>query len=359
MRPPLRSRLIVLALLGTPLLIGGALLLRSAPSPVPEVSIPDTRPAPSLPDGSEELPPPAPAFPSGGPSPEGKVSLQDVAFGNWNPANGLLGPFRRLRGQLQKNDELVLTAPGETAPVWQGPVGSVEFVEETVAGVHTVKTVLPDGEHEIWSDRKTTGSPDLQLLREENGAARLLDKRGTVLWSGALESRIRGSSSRRQGTTYMFRTGGVQIDGVDGMFTVRAEDTNTVLWSGRLPKEPLVLVRNGNRFQMQSSMGSESGMDRVSRVRFEKDAGTVTITDRNEKVLGVRPITILKAFETTDAPSGGPQRFPRPAWLTMPDARLTKKGTIFLTYKDSNGRILRRSKVYKGDGGSGGSMSTG
>jgi hypothetical protein len=280
-----------------------------------------------------------------------------VLFEDYNPA-ALMGPFRRLRSQLDKSGELVLTAPDGKVPVWRGPVGSVEFAEETVAGVHTVKEILPDGEYVIWTDKSVTGSPDLQLLREGDGEARLLDKQGTVLWSGVLESYARGSSSRRQGETYMLKTGGVQIDGVDGLFTVKNEGTGAVLWSGRLPEEPLVLVRNGGRFHIQSSTGSESGMDHVSRIRFESEVGTVTITDKNEKVLGVRPIPILKSYEITDGSQYGPQQSSRPARVTMPDGRLTNKGTVFLTYKDSTGRILRRSKVYKTERGFG-TMSTG
>lgn len=309
------------------------------------------RPIASQLDGSEEIPTPPPAFPSGGPTPEGKVSLKDVQFDYFNQSV-LMRPFSKLSNHLAKNGELVITTFGEKKPVWQGPAGPVEFIEETVAGVHTVKKVLPDGEHIIWSDKAITGSPDLQLQRDADGRSRLLDKQGILLWSGVLKQNSAGGSTRQQGGTSQVKAGGVQIDGVDGMYTVKIVDTSTILWSGRLPLQAVILIRDGHRFHFQSPIRSEGGADGFTRIRFEKEAGAVTITDKNSRELGTRPIAILKVHETMSSEQYPPIRQVR---LIMPDGRLTKTGTVFLTYKDSTGRIIRRSKSYK-DGNFSGTM---
>lgn len=339
-----RSRLMFVSMLFAPLLIGGMLLFGTRDAFPPRLSEEDgaapTNPSPAMPDGFEGTPRVI-DFPDGGPSPVGKISAKDVRFlplttpvsaGNlWNPTV-----------RHTKTGELVMTVTGKAAPLWRGPVDDAAFSVETIAGIQTVKKLTALGERTLWSNAAKIGIPDLQLQKSPDGNARLLDKSGKTLWEGILASSPMGSSETSSPHFVETRLGGLKIKGVSGMFTVTRADSDALLWSGRLPENPVILLRENRRFLLRYPNGGWSGSDGVRRVRFEEEAGTVTLTDQTGKVLGERPVVMLRRYESADT-----RRPDSPAGYVSPDPELTKTGTVFLTYRDRNGKIIRRSKAYR------------
>jgi hypothetical protein len=119
-----------------------------------------------------------------------------------------------------------------------------------------------------------TGSPD--------GGARLFDRTGALLWSGDL-GQTSGASSIKQHSdgTFQMVSSGVLITGTEGAFSVyidpqiraqlppelmhaepqRPGPNARLLWSGRLPARPTILIRDGERYCFAGPNRSASGRD--------------------------------------------------------------------------------------------------
>ncbi|MBC8135168.1 MAG: hypothetical protein H8F28_04670 [Fibrella sp.] len=346
-----RSRLMFATMLCAPLLIGGVLLLGtrgySSPTRIMQDSgIPGGRPIPSGRNEEEPLPRVI-EFPSEGPTPEGKVSLKDVRFDPFAPSLFQYS-FGRLSLRHSAKDELALIDSETKSILWCGPVAEARFVEETIAAVSTVYNESGDDTVSLWSDKDKFGTPDLQLRKASDGQASLLDKHGATLWSGMLGPSSKGSSIHGKANRVQIKSSGVEIDGVDDQFTVKRADNGVLLWSGRLPEKPVIFVRDNHHYAFRSPNRATGGSDTRHRVRFEEEAGTVTIADRDLKPLGMHPVVILRRYETSET-IGSSHQFTHPVSYETPNATLTTQGTIFLTYKDNKGRIIRRVKLYKSE----------
>jgi hypothetical protein len=256
--------------------------------------------------------------------------------------------------------------------VWRGPVSDARFVLETVAAVNTLKD---DSGRTIWNDEADIPPMDLMLDKSADGKARLIDNSGVTVWSGDLGQSSGGYSikqySEHDGTLQMISSG-VLITGTDGVFSVYADPqiraplppemrhstpvspgpNARLLWSGRLPEQPTILIRDGSRYRFTSPNGNTSGADRATNVRFTAESGQVTITDLQGRTLGTQAVDILKNRHDTRLDGPGP-RIVQDRLPLVPETELaaTAQGTVLLTYRDSAGRIVRRSKVYRDEKG--------
>jgi hypothetical protein len=205
--------------------------------------------------------------------------------------------------------------------------------------------VKDSGGHVVWSNADETASPDLKILSIPEGMAWILDKKGVRLWSGTLPPARNRSSSIRQGNdSYQMDSSGIHVSGKNGLFRV-TDDAKRVLWSGSLPASPRILVRQGNRYSFSGPNRGASGQDSVSEIRFAAETGTVTIESIDGKIVGSRLIDVLKCRTETLSPSF--LRFNGQPRILTPTASLTTNGTVLLTYRDSAGTIIRRSRVYR------------
>lgn len=296
---------------------------------------------------------PEPQFPAG-PMPAGDVSFRDLHF---QPLDFTEWPALLSRLKISYHDETVtiadvgrempvITVPGEDrgtrrTAVWSGPASEASFVQETVGGVHTLKD---RSGKVLWSDAADIAAPDLLFVKTEDGEARLTDKAGATLWAGHLPHiKAVGVSSRLQSDRVSIIAPSICIEGVGGVFRVTS---GRLLWTGRLPPSPLILIRDGNTFMVVGPNCSDSGTDQTSRISMEYGAETVTVADAAGRTLGTQAVDALTVHHTMRA-SFLPRGTEWPAEHKSQDGRLDATGTLLLTYRDSTGRVVRRSKITK------------
>jgi beta-lactamase regulating signal transducer with metallopeptidase domain len=323
-----------------------------------------------------------PQFPKDGRSPAGVVRLEEVVFKPIGGQNFPVATEPLLEQQVHLTPgggELSVVQRRTNEVLWRGPVSEARFVLETVAAVHTLKHASSG--RALWSDAADVAAPDLLLNKSAGGKARLLGKDGTTLWSGDLGPSPGGSSSQQRDGTLQISSSGVLITGSEGVFSVYSDPNGParpapmpmrpgmmrpapvpmrpgpnarLLWSGKLPTRPTILIREGHRFHFTGPNRGESGSDRVVEVSFSAEVGQVTIADLQEKTLGTLAVDILRIkneMRTTG-------QAVTTSWTVRPltqEAELaaTARGTVLLTYRDSVGDIFRRSKVYRDEKGSG------
>ncbi|MES2464574.1 MAG: hypothetical protein V4671_28770 [Armatimonadota bacterium] len=311
-------------------------------------------PTPGMPSA-----PRVPQFPTGGPSPEGKVTSKDVQFAELGDRFLFGAPFVGVRyadGRLtveENKDYLparmvngIITRPAlKNRPLWVGPVSEAQFVLEARAGVEMIRDCSGA---EVWSSVRMTGSPDLQLVSETTGQSRLLDKQGALLWSGYIAPSQNGrTSSRQTNGHYEIDCGGIHITGDKGVFRI-TDEAKRLIWAGSLPTRPTILVRQGDRYSFIGENRVAGGSDRVSQISFAAEKGTVTIEDTSGNLLATRPVDILKTVNSV-GPGGGPKAtsgLSIPRTIT-PNPTLKTNGVALLTYRDSHGTVIRRSRVHR------------
>jgi beta-lactamase regulating signal transducer with metallopeptidase domain len=355
--PPIRRRLIALMEVNkmplsrshTIFLTSAAMILVSAV--VTPWRITKAQPTdPQVPDtlASSALPR-EPKFPQLGiqghpPVPSRVVTLNDVHFKPLHEfgADAFLFKHSGLLDIYYANDQLILTDAKTNATVWKGPAVKGRFIQETVSGVHTLKD--KNGKT-IWSDAQETAAPDLSLQRESTGQARLLDKNSKMLWSGYLKMSPNNPNSIQQsGDNYQIESSGVKIKGEKGIFSVSSTE-GAPLWSGRLPVQPVILVRNGEQFNLVGRR-SDAGIDTRSEVSFAVEKGTATVADSQGIPLGDKPVTVLKVRNENPIPDNRGTLFDTVHTLTQKPT-LSADGSTLLTYKDSAGHIFRRTIAYR------------
>lgn len=283
----------------------------------------------------------------------GNATLSDLQF---KPVQGQhpfsINPleFRFEKGRLTLYDTRAKSA------VWSGDAADANFTEETEAGVHTLKD---SSGKTIWSDAADTSVPDLLLQKYSDGQARLLDKSGSTLWTGSLGAYSKGTGSRssQRGNTIVIEAGGIRIKGENGSFRVSRIEGDVALWTGTLPASPIVLIREGYNYALQSPGRGESGRDKTVRLRFVAEGGTAVVSNTKNKVLGTVPVDLLKITQETmwrqhaDDPKIGFAPSPHVQIQTQM-ATLTANGALLITYQDSTGRAFQRAEVYKAGRGS-------
>lgn len=277
-------------------------------------------------------------------TPAGTPSLADLHFSPPKfTAFPLLFPTLNLTYQAGM---LTVTAQGKTTPLWSGPIAQAAFVQETFAGVHTLKDSTGKM---LWSDAPLT-PPDLTLHKAADGQARLTDKNGTVLWSGQLPPTGSSVSSRvtSGGGSQHLQAAGVHIDGVKGAFRVTT-DAGQLLWAGQLPTNATVLITDTDNHQRSYLVSGPSlsggGQDEISHVTFTAEPGTVTVADTQGQELGTRPVEIIVIHGMTY--SGSQARATHwPVSTPTSEPSLSATGTLLLTYRDQSGKVVRRVKVF-------------
>jgi hypothetical protein len=265
---------------------------------------------------------------------------------------------------------LVQTRTGDV--VWSGPVSDARFVLETVAAVNTLRDASG---RTLWNDEADIPPMDLMLDISADRKARLIGNSGATLWSGDLGPAVGASSInsvKQYDDTLQMISSGVLITGTEGVFSVYSDPqiqaplppdlghsaplspgpNARLLWSGKLPAQPTILIRDGHRYRFTSRNGSAIGVDRATEVRFVAEAGQVTIEDLQGRTLGTQAVDILKNRHDTRLDGPGP-RIVQDRLPLVPETELaaTARGTVLLTYRDSAGRIVRRSKVYRDEKG--------
>ncbi|MES2465347.1 MAG: hypothetical protein V4671_32675 [Armatimonadota bacterium] len=224
------------------------------------------------------------------------------------------------------------------APLWKGPVAKAQFIHEVAGGVNTLRD---KNATLLWTNAAEAASPDLLMESTEAGEARLMGKKGVLLWSGTLPGKVSGSSINTQDRdTYSIECSGVFIRGVGGKFTV-TDNEKQVLWSGTLPKKPLIIVRRGRRFNFSGRNRVVSGTDRVNNIRFAVEQGVVVVTDSQGKVLGNHSVELLQCFDQPFLPQGR-SLTPEPVFN-----KSGLMGKVAFTFKDSQGRIVGRRTLHQ------------
>lgn len=276
------------------------------------------------------------------------ISLEPVLQ---KPLPFVLGLRSRLTVRYETG-EVSLTDSQKKETAWKGPVAQAQFMLETVAAIHTLR----DGAGQtIWSDAQEMPVPDLRLMKTADGATQLLDRSGSILWSGQLQPSVpeQRTTMWRRGADYHLHAAGVLISGTQGEFTVTNSANQDLLWSGSLPKYPVLLVRDTNQFVFMpvDVSGSESGFDKITSVGYEAQTGTVTITNLQGETIGTRPIEFLKvsvASRRTGQAQGKQQpldEYPQPCIL--PKVSLKKDGAVLAVFKDSKGRVLYSFQIAR------------
>lgn len=286
---------------------------------------------------------------SSAPTPPGNASLKDLHF---RPVDFSGPPAFDPRLRVTYRDKiLTITDSGKNggrggkknagAVVWTGPVALTAFIQETKAGVHILKN---GGYRVLWSDVADVVKPDLFFEKGRDGRARLTGKGGALLWAGHLPpTGIGGQDSSIQGDRVLISTPGVQIEGAGGAFRVSA---GGLLWAGHLPPSPLIVLRDGRSLLVEKAGENQGGPDETLCVNVEGASETVTVADAQGRTLGTRVVEAL-AVHHTSFPSALPPDAPLLVDYESQNGRLDSVGTLLLTYRDSSGRVVRRSKVYK------------
>jgi hypothetical protein len=184
----------------------------------------------------------------------------------------------------------------------------------------------PDGAV-LWSKASDIASPDLLMESTEAGEARLVGKNDTLLWEGILPGPIRAGlhegwrhHSRPDGDSYFIDKCGVHITGINGVFTVTDEEER-VLWSGTLPRKPVLLVRCSDHYAYQGRYGTAATGRQWDRFRDEKvelhfaaETGEVVLEDYEGNRFGARTIDLLKCTKKRlSTRSDGPRQVFYPA----------------------------------------------
>ncbi len=288
--------------------------------------------------------------------PAASLTVDDIEFGpsSLGPLAGL--PFLSVKladNQIRITEGVLVRptqrtaagrltfAPGEAkAPLWAGPIAEAQFVHEIKAGTDTLRH--RDGRI-LWTNAAQTADPDLLLQSTDAGEAQLLGKGGTLLWSGTLPG-TPGDSKVTEGVIrgYQIDSSGIHISstGKDNDPVTVTDNEKRVLWSGTLPKEPVILIRRGTDFTFWGPNRSASGSDRVTEVRLAAEPGEMTLEDSAGKRIGTRSLDLLRSTSKTvesskpDAPTRESTR------LFAPRAFLTVPGWVQYTFKDSAGRAI-------------------
>jgi hypothetical protein len=321
-----------------------------------------TRPMPSASSSTSALAqdslqtraePPVPQFPKGGPSPQGRVRLPDITLEpSWPPRVATLFGTRLVPDY--RNKQLTITDLRTEKRVWTGTVAEADFTLESVEGQDTLRDA---GNRILWTYAHAAPDLRLDIVPDGTGNARLSDRTGTTLWTGrvTMPASAGSSSSYRgdaKGVSSVMSAYGVTIKGVNGRFLVTDTDQN-LLWSGQLPRDAVVLIRCGRRSVVQGPDRAGSSYDTVVRYRFEPQAGRITITGLDGKTIGRLPTEDV-VIHTSRKEIGKdtdwvPMPFNAGSHARIPNLNptLSVTGTIFLTYEDATGRVIRRAKAYR------------
>jgi hypothetical protein len=263
-----------------------------------------------------------------------------------------------------------------TKPIWRGPITEAKFTHEMIGGADTLKD---QSGKILWTNNAALSSPDLHLQSTASGEARLLGKKGNLLWAGILPEDRKDATVNGHGgspsiaapaqilpkgspSKPLIHNCGVLItcvketkktrvfhglkvaETVNGFYRV-ADNDGKLLWSGTLPARPVILLRQGNRFSFQGRNGGGSGQDRITFIRFALDQGKVSAT-KNGVDLGSRPVGLLKTFERTvwkRAKDNSDFAFPETATTYLSRPRNSGKAGdqhLNFTYKDSTGKRI-------------------
>lgn len=225
-------------------------------------------------------------------------------------------------------------------PIWACPVADAELIHEVVGGVNTLKdrngTVL-------WTNAEEAASPDLLLQSTEEGEATLTGRDGMPLWAGTLPLPLESKrSSAGSNDSYQFDGYGVHISGINGAFTI-ADEEKRVLWSGTLPKRPVILIRRGTNFSFTTNRRSSSGSDRTTTIHFAVGSGEAVIADTKGDVIGSLPIEFLQTFETWTLPNKSAAEVPLQKaipYIGVPRFTVKTGDGITVTYKDNTGKVI-------------------
>ncbi len=305
-----RHRLSILAVSTAAIAVAIAWVWLSAPPPssVPRASAASARP-PELTPGRSM--PPATDLASAtfaerrGSLSTGNIPLKGVSF---DPVDdrflfGTSSLYARLAGGRVKIIERTSgPGPGPKAGtqklLWSGDPDEAQFFHEVFEGVDR----LWDRKGKLlWTNDAANGSPDLRFERDEAGQARLLNKKRELLWAGTLPpGGHRGSSSgMNRDNTYRIASGGIRING-DGAAATVTDDDERVLWSGPLPKQPVILIRSGQNFTFMSPVRSMHGRNSRSRVDLDVERGAVTAVDPRGGTVGTQEIDFLKVTQEVE-----------------------------------------------------------
>ena len=295
---------------------------------------------------------------SDAPTPSGNAALKDLHF---QPVGFSGPPTFDPRLRVTYRDKILTIADlgkagsgghgkNAGAVVWTGSAVLTTFVQETKAGVHILKN---GGYRVLWSDVADVAKPDLFFDKDRDGQARLTGTGGALLWTGHLPpTRVGGQDSRIEGDQVTITTPSVQVEGAGGVFRVRA---GRLLWTGHLPPSPLIVLRDARSLVVEKASGDQGGPDESLRVSMEGAAESVTIADAQGRTLGTRIVEALNVHHTTLFGTLPPDA-PWPVDYKSQDGRLDAVGTLLLTYRDSSGRVVRRSKVWKDAHGASGCL---
>jgi hypothetical protein len=228
--------------------------------------------------------------------------------------------------------------------VWTGPAAEASFVLSNVSASQTLKDIKG---RVLWSE---TPRPDLVFDKRRNGKSVLSDKNGKTLWSGMLpqSSWAANSHSDRRGTAFTIEFAGLHVSGINGYYTVRNDvaDNNEVLWSGVLPQQPLLLLRDDHRFFYWDRDRPKSGRDRVVAIRIRDEIGNVTIRNDGSAVLGERPVRLLRInSEVRLVGETGTRTVPSQYYV--PHGNLARSGSALLTYRNLSGEVVNNSSVVR------------
>jgi hypothetical protein len=210
----------------------------------------------------------------------------------------------------------------------------------------------------LWTNAADTADPDLLLQSTEAGEARLLGKGGTLLWSGTLPG-VPGRSKVTEEVVrgYQIDSGGIHIsssrDSRDIDAVTVTDDEKRVLWSGRLPKEPVILIRRGTDFTFKSPNRRAQGSDRVTEVRLSAEPGELTLEDRTGKLIGTRSVDLIKRTQKTIESSNPEAPAREHTQVFAPRALLTVPGSVQYTFKNSAGRSIGWGTAVHGGQGQG------
>jgi hypothetical protein len=156
------------------------------------------------------------------------------------------------------------------------------------------------------------------------------------------------SHSDRRGSAFTIDFAGVRISGINGYVMVRDEtgDAAEVLWSGPLPMQPVLLLRDDHRFLYWQGDRPKGGRDRITAIKFAEELGRVNITDARSRVLGERPVRILSISSEVRV-LGESDAVSTPELYFVPRPNLSKSGCAILTYRNKSGTVIHTSSVIR------------